>query len=398
MIGTGAGGLLLVALLLYAFNLRGPIIALAPVIDVVTTGLGIDAGTAGLLTGIPVFCFALTVPVAALLMRKAGLETAVAVSLLIVLSGTIIRSADGTGTAFAGMAIIGLGITIGNVAVPVIIGRDFPNAVSTVTGMYTAALNVGSVLTTLGTAPIAAVLGWRWAIAGWGVLAILAFVVWTIATKGQRSGQAPPVLATASIEGKVWHRWDAWALMVAFGFQSFTYYGISAWLPTMLSDEHGLSAQSSGASAALFQLFGIVGALGVPFILRRGLSTRSVSLLMSVFWLALPVGLLLAPGQYAVWMACAGVAQGGNFTVIMSLMVQRSRSEKESRGMSAHVQGFGYVLGAAGPFVLGAVHSATGTWTAPLIVALGTVSAVAVAGAMVASAGPYQPRRTSVTF
>lgn len=344
------------------------------------------------------FCFALTVPVAALLMRKAGLETAVAVSLLTVLAGTIIRSSDGIVGAFAGMAIIGLGITVGNVAVPVIIGRDFPNAVSTVTGMYAAALNVGSVLTTLGTAPIAAVIGWRWAIAGWGVLAVLAFVVWTVATKGHRSGQAPPILASASTEGKVWRRWDAWALMVAFGFQSFTYYGISAWLPTMLSDDHGLSAQSSGASAALFQLFGILGALGVPFILRRGLSTRSVSLLMSALWLALPIGLLLAPGQYGVWMACAGVAQGGNFTVIMSLMVQRSRSEKESRGMSAHVQGFGYILGAVGPFVLGAVHTATGTWTAPLIVALVALSAVAVAGAMVASAGPYRRRRSSVAI
>lgn len=61
--------------------------------------------------------------------------------------------------------------------------------------------------------------------------------------------------------------------------------------------------------------------------------------------------------------------------------------------MSAHVQGFGYVLGAIGPFVLGAVHSATGTWMAPLIVTLGTLSAVGVAGAMVASAGPYRPRR-----
>ncbi len=397
VIRAGAGGLLLTALLLYALNLRGPILTLAPVIDLITVGLNINTATAGLLAGIPVFCFALAAPLAALLMRKAGLETAVAVSLATVLIGTIIRSTDGTPAAFAGMAIIGLGITVGNVAVPVIIGRDFPTAVSTVTGMYAAALNVGSVLTTLGTAPIAAAIGWRWAIAGWGLLAVVALTVWTIATKKQRHGQDVPLVTSAPLEGKVWRRWDAWALMAAFGCQSFTYYGISAWLPTMLRDTQGLSAQSSGASAAIFQLFGIVGALVIPITLRRGLSTRTVSILMTSLWLVLPTGLLLAPSQYIIWMACAGIAQGGNFTVILSLMVQRSRSQTESRGMSAHVQGLGYVLGAAGPYVLGAVHTAANNWTAPLVVTLVALATMGLAGLLVASAGPYQPLRRSIT-
>ena len=213
---------------------------LAPVIEQVATGLNITSATVGLLAGIPVFCFAFTVPLASWVMRRAGLEAAVTISRLAVLLGTVIRSLDGPASAFAGMAVIGLGITIGNITVPVIIGRDFPNSVSSVSGMYTAALNMGAIITTLGTAPLAQVFGWRWAIACWGVLAILALIIWRkVTTRLMHGSSQPSIEVKPAAIGRIWGRWDAWALAIGFGSQSFSYYGITAWLPTLLAQGFG---------------------------------------------------------------------------------------------------------------------------------------------------------------
>jgi CP family cyanate transporter-like MFS transporter len=43
--------------------------------------------------------------------------------------------------------------------------------------------------------------------------------------------------------------------------------------------------------------------------------------------------------------------------------------------MSAVVQGVGYGVAALAPTVVGYVHSASGTWSAPLLVILGSVLA-----------------------
>ena len=385
---------MLAAILLYALNLRGPIVALAPVIERVSVGLGISTATAGLLAGIPVFCFALAVPFASYLMRKVGLESAVVFSLLGVLIGTVIRSADGTPAAFAGMAIIGTAITIGNVSVPVIIGRDFPDHVGTVSGLYTAALNVGSVMTTLATAPLAAVIGWRWALAAWGVLVLVALIVWRMASArriAESSLRVDPVVAPgAPTHNSVWKRWDAWALVFAFGTQSFTYYGLTAWLPTLLADRQGLTAEGAGGFSAVFQLFGIAGALGIPFLLRGRTPLKFISVLMTLCWFAFPAGLLFAPSWFLVWICIGGLAQGGNFTVLITLMVQRSRSQAESRQMSAMVQGLGYSLAALGPFAIGAVFSASGNWNSPIWVTFGALSVMGVMMFIVSSAGPYK--------
>jgi CP family cyanate transporter-like MFS transporter len=57
----------------------------------------------------------------------------------------------------------------------------------------------------------------------------------------------------------------------------------------------------------------------------------------------------------------------------------------ENRRLSAMVQGGGYAVAASGPLVIGAVHDATGGWTVPLLVILGAMVVMAVAGT--ASAG-----------
>lgn len=377
--------LLVLAILAVALNLRGPIVALSPVLDAIRADLAVGAGTAGLLTSLPVLCFSLATPLASWLLARAGLERGVLVALGVLLVGTALRSMDGLTGAVLGTVVIGIAITVGNVAVPVVIGRDVaPARAGVVMGAYAAVLNVGSMVTLSLTVPIAAAVGWRSALLVWGALAVVAAGVWWAGTRGTRGVPAPPA-DDEPVGPAWWRRPVVWALTVAFAGQAFSYYGVTAWLPLLLRDELGMDATAAGLSSSVFQVAAIVGAFGVPVLLRVCATPRPALLAVCAAWATLPLGLLVAPQYWALWCALGGAAQGGGFTVIFSIVVRRARNLAESRRMSALVQGGGYLIAAAGPTVVGAVHDATGSWTGPLLVVAGAVAALTIAGTVAAT-------------
>ncbi|MFD6031826.1 CynX/NimT family MFS transporter [Cellulosimicrobium funkei] len=425
----GIDGVLLVAVLLVAVNLRAPLTALPPVVADVAADLDLTAAAAGLLTGIPVLCFALATPAVAGLLGRSSLRTAIAVALTLIVAGTVLRSADlaalGAAGTFAGTVLLGLGITTANLAVPMIAQRDFPGHVATVTGLYTAAINVGTVATTALTAPLADAVGWRWALASWSVLAVVALVWWLRAVprearepRGVSAETAPDpaasqteagatgdaaeadALAAAAAEGvtgtdpttarerHVLATPFTWWLCAMFALQSSSFYALTAWLPLVLEDLAGIPRSASGGAASLFQGFAIVGGLAVPLAARR-LSLRQTFVGIAVLWLTLPVGLLVAPGLWAVWASAAGVAQAANFVVIFTLVAQRYPTVRRGRQASATVQSVGYCLAAVAPTAAGALQTATGTWTVPVAVVLGALVVMTGIGLVLTGA----PRR-----
>jgi len=432
----GIDSVLLVAVLLVAVNLRAPLTALPPVVSDVAAELHLTAAAAGLLTGIPVLCFALATPAVAGILGRSSLRTAIAVALVLILAGTLLRSADLSGVAslatagtFAGTVLIGLGITTANLAVPMIAQRDFPGHVGTVTGLYTAAINVGTVATTALTAPLADAVGWRWALASWGLLAVVALVWWwrTVPVEPARrdarptgeharptgehgrpageddrpsarddlaEGMAEGVTGTepagaAPRERHVLATRFTWALCAMFALQSSSFYALTAWLPLILEDLAGIPRSAAGGAASLFQGFAILGGLAVPLATRR-LSMRTTFAVIAVLWLTLPVGLLVAPTAWAVWASAAGIAQAANFVVIFTLVAQRFPTVRRGRQASATVQSVGYCFAAVAPTAAGALQSATGTWTAPVAVVLGALVAMTAIGAVLT--GPARPR------
>jgi len=418
----GGSTLLLVAVLVFAANLRGPLAALGPVVGEVATELALSPAAVGLLTGLPVLCFALAAPLASGLVARAGVGWAVAGALVVILAGTVLRSAAGFTAALAGTVLIGVAITIGNIAVPVVVRRDFPLAIAGVTGAYTAAMNLGAMATTALTAPLASALGWRRGLAAWGLLALAALALWLVAAVVRRKARALPAPSLPSAPGSpsavstastsvadsapgsgsapgaapapaspdardgpappVLRRPFVWLLAGVFGMQSFGYYGMTAWLPELLGDVLVLDQAGAGGAAAPFQAAAVVSALAVPVALARRVPARVVFLVLVGLWLALPLGVLWAPAGWLVWVTSAGLAQGGLFTVVMAVVLQRAVSVADARRTSAAVQTIGYLLAASGPSVLGALHGASGSWLAPNLLLVAGFCFAAVAGAI----------------
>ncbi|WP_299273231.1 MFS transporter [uncultured Georgenia sp.] len=376
---------MVLGVVIVAVNLRGPIVAPAPVLGPIREDLGLSSTVAGLLTSLPVLCFALAGPVASWVIRRVGPDSAVVLTLLGVLLGTVVRSAGPAPTVLIGTAIIGAAIMVGNIVVPVLIRRDVPwQRAGMVTGLYTAAMNVGSMLTSLGTAPLASVVGWRWALAVWGLLAAAGVVYWRPLARRARAAAAdaaPPTRGTVRLTPSVSR--ISWLLLVAFGGQSFAYYAVSAWLPTLLSDTRGLDAAASGVTASLFQIFAVVGAFGVPALAARAPGWVPVAT-VAAGWVTMPIGLLLAPEAYLLWSVLGGIGQGGGFTAILSIIARVTGSDAEAATVSARVQTGGYVISATGAPLVGAVYAATGGWSAPLLVVLTAALSFAVTGVVAA--------------
>lgn len=385
-----------------ALSLRAPIIAPTAVIGEIQADTGLGAVGAGLLTGLPVLLFALATPLATRTIRRFGPEATVILCLSGVLAGTIIRSIGPAAIVLAGTVIIGISLTLGNIVVPVIIRRDVPwRKVSAVTGAYSATMNVGSMATLLGTAPLAALFGWRWAIAAWSVVTAAGLAYWLVwgrprfgpadgakrATGEARAQGARPEPAAVDGPGAAAassrNRRIVALLILAFCGQSGAYYATTAWLPLLLADMRGLAPAASGATASLFQIAAIVGAFGVPLLAARARTWIPVAVI-GLFWVTLPIGLLLAPEAYIIWSIIGGIAQGGGFTAIFSIIPRIARSDSDAASASARVQAGGYLAATCTPPLAGWLNSVTGAWSASLLMVLGLTLAFNVGGLLAA--------------
>lgn len=390
--------LILSAVVLVALNMRGSITAVPPLLGEVTSDLGITPATAGLLTSLPVLLFALAAPASAWLGRRFGAGHAVILGLVLILLGTLGRVLGGAAVLFLGTAVIGLGITIANILVPVVIKRDFGRHASRVTGYFVATMAVGATMASALAVPLAGWLDWRGALAAWAVLVPVAMVGWWLhVTRHERvqrgeaaAGTAAAGLATQTpaagashSDAYVWRLPLAWAISLAFGSQSALFYATTTWMPSILIERAGLSAGVAGVALSIFQITALPTALTVASLCRLRPSQGWLGALLAGGWLVTISGLLFLPGLWPVWAVVGGLAQGGGFTFVLTLIVLRGADEHVVRALGSMGQLVGYLIAAAGPVAVGWLAQATGDWLAPgmllaaLAVTLGTMSLIA---------------------
>jgi CP family cyanate transporter-like MFS transporter len=383
----------LLGLLLVALNLRAAIAGLAPLLPDVRQDLGLSRGAAGLLTTLPVLCFGLLSTFAVWVGRRVGTEAALLVAMLLVVAGSLARSAPGLAAMLVGTVVIGAGITIGNVLVPSAVKAHFPDRQGLVTGLYTASFTTGAALAAAAGAPLAhdTALGWRGSLLVWGGMALVGALVWAPQLRVRHEVRA--TRHDGRTRADVRRSPVTWALAAFMGAQALTFYGLLAWLPTMLQDR-GVSDHGSGLALALFNLLGIGSALTVPSLAMRSRSQRPLAWLTCGVWAAGLLGFLVAPGAYLLWSVVAGVAQGAGIALVFALLLLRAATPESARELSGLVQSLGYLGGATGPFVVGALRDASDGWSVPLaalVVAVGVMAGASWVGAADRQVGAKGP-------
>lgn len=393
-----AGVWILCALVALALNLRSPLTAIPPVVGEIRAALDIGPAVAGLLTTIPVLCFGLLAPLASLIIARIGIEPAIFTTLIGAAVGLVARPYTGLGGMIGGTLLIGASLAIGNIVSLMVIARNFHDRRNIVTGLYTAALNVGTMLTGALTAPLAAVGGWRFALASWVWMAVAAILLWAwvqhrqgVAGSAAPIGPAPPSAAKPPAQRPLYRRPIVWALSGALTLHLFIYYGITAWLPSYLIEAAGLDATRAGLAASTFQVLSLVGSFGVPMLAKRAPLGRQM-IVMGFLWMSTPLWMLAAPHQWPLWALAGGIAQGGTFVVIFMLIMQHAASLDDNRRLSMVVQGVAYTFSSFGPIVVALAHEASGHWRAPFLLLAGLSLVLAAIGATVGRIAP--PART----
>src|ERR687894_94561 len=174
------GLLLVLAIVLLAANLRPALTSVAPLIGQIRTDTGVSNGVAGLLTGLPLLAFAVLSPIAPRLARRFDMERVLLASLLVLAVGILLRSAGVVAALFLGTAILGAAIAVGNVLLPSLVKREFPERVGLMTSTYSTALGISAALAAGASFPVAdqVGIGWRASLSLWALLALVAAVVW----------------------------------------------------------------------------------------------------------------------------------------------------------------------------------------------------------------------------
>lgn len=369
------------SLVLIAFNLRPIFSSLSVLLPEVMQATGLSPVGASMLTTLPVLCLGLFAPLAPKLAQRFGAERTLLLALCLLAFGTALRGLGTVPLLFVASFMAGAAIAIGNVLLPGLVKRDFPDKAAMMTGLYTMALCAGAASASGLTLPIEhRVTGsWSGALAAWAVPAFIVLLIWTPQALGSRRQASHSGFRVVGL----WRDRLAWQVTLFMGLQSALAYCVFGWLAPILR-ERGFDATTAGAIVSLSVMAQVVTCLAVPSIAIRRKDQRGVNVALAMAAVIALLGILFAPtSTILVWAVLQGIGQGGLIAAAMTLIVLRSPDSHVAAHLSGMAQGVGYTLAAIGPLLVGLIRNWTGSFAASsvLFVALGLGVAVMGLGA-----------------
>ncbi|WP_326577156.1 MFS transporter [Actinacidiphila glaucinigra] len=366
--------LVAVALVLAALNLRPAITSLGALLEEVRDGLGMSGTVAGLLTSVPALCFAVFGVTAPRLARRRGPGAVVCAGLVAITLGLFLRPfAGGTALFLAASALTLAGIAVGNVLMPVVVKRWFPDRVGTMTGLYSMALSLGTALAAAATVPATRAFGgdWRLGLAAWGVIAAVAVLPWLALVRDRGPAPAAPTASPQALApertqtGSIARSRTAWALAVYFGLQATGAYITMGWLPQIFRDA-GVSASTAGVLLAVTMVMGVPLSFVLPALAGRMRHQGALAVGLGLFGIAGYGGLWAAPAAAPwVWALLLGISNC-SFPLALTMIGMRSRTGGGVVRLSAFAQCTGYLLSIPGPILVGTLYQHTGGWDLPV--------------------------------
>lgn len=358
--------LLVVGIVLLSFNLRSAITVVGPLIGDLRDTDHLSGTAVGVLTAAPLLGFGLIAPLGPVLAVRFGLERALLGCMAVLAASLALRPLPVVALLFLGTLAAGAAIAIANVLLPALMKRRFPARAAFMTGIYSVALGIGAALGAGLAVPTERWLGgsWRAALAIWTVPVLLAIVVWLpqLRRAPTRAEIGPRVRIN------LWRDRIAWNVTGFMAIQSLLFYSMVAWLPEIYR-HHGMSKGSAGALLSLALIVGVPLGLAVAVAAGRMRDQRPLAAGAVALAVAGYLGVLLIPSAApSLWAVLLGCGFGTGFTLVLALMVLRASDAHHAAELSGMAQSVGYTLAALGPIAIGALHDATGAWTAPLIV------------------------------
>lgn len=363
------------ALLIVGLVLRPQITGIASLFPLLSDDLKVRHATVGLLTTIPVLCMGLIAPFGGRLTARVGAQRVVLLSLVVLGVAGIARSGADTIVVLLALTLpLGFATGVATAAQPVAVREGGAARPGLATAMYSSGIQIGAAAAAALAVPLAHLAGgWHTTLLIYSVITL----VFAVAARGllraervapaDRGTQPKPSVQPASGHltppGEHARRLSTVTavLAAAFALQGILYYGLSAWLPALFV-QRGWSQSAAGGLLGVMNLAGLVGSVSLALSIDHW-GSRSTHFLLATMLVTLGVlGFAEAPSLATPCAIAAGLGLSGLFVVMLLLPVDIGRSQVEVGTLAGRMIGFGYVIAAVSPAVLGALSDLTGSF------------------------------------
>jgi CP family cyanate transporter-like MFS transporter len=371
-------------ILLMALSARLAVAGVSPILSLITADLPFDAVSIGILGMLPTLGFALMGFLTPQLIPRVRLEPLLLIAILLAVAGQSGRALGTNVEIFLLLSLLTmLGLGLGNIVLPPLIKKYFPDRVGLLTALYVTLLAISTAVAPQLAVPISDAAGWRVAVGVWslvGVAAALPWIVVLIQNRTERRAVTGPICNLPPAPGpriRPWRSPIGWGLALIFAGCSSNTFALFTWLPAVLIDR-GFTPAAAGSMLALYAIIGLPTSLVVPLIVARTPRPFPVGAAFTLMFAIGYGGLLLAPRTSApLWVVVFGLGQG-TYSYALLMINKRTRTTAGSGALSGFAQGVGYALAGLGPLMFGLLHDLSGSWTASFALLCGCLLALTV--------------------
>ncbi|MGE7812121.1 CynX/NimT family MFS transporter [Pseudomonas sivasensis] len=351
---------LMISVVLVALNLRPSMAAVGPLLSSIRGDVPLSFSSAALLTMLPVMTMGMAMFFGMGLAKRFGEHRSILLSLLVIGVATLSRLfLDSALELIVSAIAAGIGIAMIQALMPALIKSRFSDNVSLFMGLYVTAIMGGAALAASFSPFVQTHTGsWRIGLAIWAVLALLALVFWY----AQRSVMPPLPEAGSGPQESFFGNRRAWLLAIFFGLGTASYTCVLAWLAPYYV-EQGWSEQDAGLLLGFLTAMEVVSGLITPAIANRRQDKRGVVAVLLVLIIIGFCGLILSPQSLSLlWPCLLGLGIGGLFPMSLILSLDHLDNPRRAGGLTAFVQGIGYLIAGLSPLIAGMIRDQLGSF------------------------------------
>ena len=370
--------IILLGIILLGMILRTPITSVGAIIGPLKNLLEINNTVAGLITTIPLIAFAIFSPFVAKISNKIGLEKTLYLAAIVTSIGLLLRFYINTSVFFVTTFIIGVGLTVGNVLLPGLAKKYFPENLGVMTGFYAVVMNVSASVAAGISYPILSsnIGGEKFstglAVNIWLIVSVLNIVIYAIITKNSKSERIED--KKSGVAGYL-KSLKMWSVMLSMGLQSALFYCSVSWFAEIMISK-GFTPSEAGLLLSISQFTQFPSTFLVPVLAEKIKNKLIIPIFIALGYVVSLVGMVYIQGNFAlmtVYIVLFALAGGGSFSYVMYLFSAKSKNEEEAADISGLAQAGGYWLAAIFPPLLGYIRDVL-NWDVAIYILIVTAS------------------------
>ncbi|MDU6573783.1 MAG: MFS transporter [Gemella haemolysans] len=376
------GILIILGVIFLSLILRTPITSVGAILGPLKSILDINNTVAGFITTIPLIAFAIFSPMVAKLSNKAGLEKTLLLAVVTISIGLALRFYINTYVFFLTTFIIGVGITVGNVLLPGLVKKYYPEKLGLMTGFYAVVMNVGAAVAAGISYPILStnIGGEKFstglAVNIWLIIAVINIIIYAAMSKNNNASEVKD--EHEKVHGYFKYS-KMWTIMLSMGLQSALFYCSVSWFAEIMISKD-FTPETAGLLLSISQFAQFPSTFIVPILADKLHNKLIIPVIITIGYLVSLVGMLYTSGNFAtmlIFIIIFALAGGGSFSYVMYLFSAKSRNEREAADISGLAQSGGYLLAAVFPPLLGYIRDIS-DWNKGLYVLILTAAVLLV--------------------